>query len=63
MKIKEMLDRRTDLPTFVVHLTRRTADASARANLESMLRQRCIRAINAMGGGHGVLRSRDVRME
>jgi hypothetical protein len=49
MKIKEMLDRRTDLSTFVVHSTRRTGDRNARANLESILRQRRIRAVNAMG--------------
>jgi hypothetical protein len=49
MKIKEMLDRRTDLSTFVVHLTRRTGESSARANLKSILRQRCMRAVSAMG--------------
>lgn len=48
MKVKEMLDRRTDLSTFVVHLTRRTNN-SARWNLTNILKQRCIYALNPMG--------------
>ena len=52
MKIKEMLDRRTDLSTFVVHLTRCT-ESTAAANMVSMLREHRIRAMTAMGAASG----------
>jgi hypothetical protein len=37
MDIKEILRRRTDLSTFLVHLTRTSADLSAADRLESIL--------------------------
>lgn len=54
MKIREMLDRRTDLSTFVVHLTKRTT-SSARENLRSILKGQTIRAVSAMGAAAGRL--------
>lgn len=49
MKIREMLNRRTDLSTFVVHLTRQVAGNSARQNLRNILSEQRIRAVTAMG--------------
>lgn len=44
MTIREVLHRRTDLSTFVVHLTRDTETGIARTNLESIIRERTLRA-------------------
>jgi hypothetical protein len=45
--IEELLQRRTDLSTFVVHFTRdQGRDASARDNLLNILLTRCIEARN-----------------
>jgi hypothetical protein len=44
LTIREVLHRRTDLSTFVVHLTRDTEARSARENLESVIRERTLRA-------------------
>lgn len=49
MKIREMLNRRTDLSTFVVHLTSQHGGNSARQNLRLILSQQRIRALTAMG--------------
>lgn len=46
--IEELLHRRTDLSTFVVHFTRDTG-TSARDNLLSILLNRCIEARNVHG--------------
>lgn len=48
MHVRDMLTRRTDLSTFVVHFTRQTS-RPAHLNLRSMLRDRVIRAVTAMG--------------
>ena len=40
LSIEEVLQRRTDLSTFVVHLTRDTEQGSAAANLRSIIEQR-----------------------
>lgn len=48
MNIREVLNRRTDLSTFVVHLTK-DGDARARENLESIIRNRRIIARTPMG--------------
>jgi Putative abortive phage resistance protein AbiGi, antitoxin len=46
--IQDVLGRRRDLSTFVVHLTRRT-NQSARMNLRAMLKEQRLRAVTAMG--------------
>lgn len=46
--IRDLLARRSDLSTFVVHLTR-TTDRSARSNLESILQDMRIRAKSPFG--------------
>lgn len=48
MRIHELLNRRSDLSSFVVHFTKDT-DQPARANLEAILREGRIRALSAMG--------------
>lgn len=47
--IREVLDRRTDLSTFVVHLTRDKDEQSARQALDTILSERVLRARTAMG--------------
>jgi hypothetical protein len=47
--IKEVLQRRSDLATFVVHFTRRSDAMSAEQNLVQMLVRGCIEARNPMG--------------
>lgn len=47
-RISELLARRSDLSTFVVHLTRRS-EQPARQNLESILRDGCVFARSAFG--------------
>lgn len=49
MKITELLARRTDLSTFLVHLTRATPEASAKGNLLSIIRDDRIRAKSPFG--------------
>lgn len=51
--IGQVLHRRSDLATFVVHFTRRSASATAEENLVQMLVQGCIEARTAMGWGRG----------
>lgn len=48
-QIGEVLNRRTDLSTFVVHLTRSRAGNSARNVLDSIIKSRTLRAESAMG--------------
>jgi hypothetical protein len=48
-KIEDLLQRRTDLSTFLIHLTRDTDGASARSNLLSILRTRKVDAVNDPG--------------
>jgi abortive phage resistance protein AbiGi (putative antitoxin) len=57
MDLPEILNRRSDLSTFLVHSTRNFKGASAKDNLESILRDRCIQARSI----YGYLRSRLVR--
>jgi hypothetical protein len=47
--IEEVLQRRTDLSTFVVHLTRDTGGRTARENLESIIEERTLRAGSPKG--------------
>jgi hypothetical protein len=49
VKIEELLNRRTDLSTFVVHLTKTMGEASGADNLRSILTGRVIRAVRPMG--------------
>jgi hypothetical protein len=61
LDIREVLNRRSDLSTFVVHLTRRTEDAvSARSNLESIIRERTLRAASPLGWAKAEDDSQDV---
>lgn len=48
-KIEDLLHRRTDLSTFLVHLTRDSNGLSARENLVSMVDERSIKAMNPLG--------------
>ncbi|GAA4110713.1 hypothetical protein GCM10022215_06050 [Nocardioides fonticola] len=48
-EIEDLLHRRTDLSTFLVHLTRDTKKHGARDNLLSLLEDRTIRARSALG--------------
>lgn len=48
--IRELLNRRNDLSTFVVHLTRqRVPGVSARTTLETIIAERRLRALSPMG--------------
>jgi hypothetical protein len=47
--IRDVLNRRTDLSTFVVHLTRDKGERTARQALDSIIRERVLRAQTAMG--------------
>jgi hypothetical protein len=49
VRIEEVLQRRTDLSTFVVHLTRDTGGRTARENLESIIGERLLRAGSPKG--------------
>lgn len=49
MDIKELLARRSDLSTFLVHLTRDYESMSARDNLKSIVSDRVIEARNPFG--------------
>lgn len=48
-EIEDLLHRRTDLGTFLVHLTRDTQEWEARDNLLSLLKERTIRARTPLG--------------
>jgi Protein of unknown function (DUF2743). len=58
VEIGDLLNRRTDLSTFIVHLTRDAGGASAKDNLKSILAGGTIEARKAMGwlgtGVHGL---------
>ena len=57
--IEELLNRRTDLSTFVVHLTKDTEDGpTASQNLRSILKSKTIRAVRPMGWAHVQARRR-----
>jgi hypothetical protein len=49
MKIEEILHRRTDLSTFIVHLTRDSGDATAQENLSAIIEDRILFAKTPMG--------------
>jgi hypothetical protein len=53
--IEELLHRRTDLSTFLVHFTRSYNRRSARSNLVSILRQRRIEARSVYGMADGLV--------
>jgi hypothetical protein len=48
-RIEDLLQRRSDLSTFLVHLTRDSADRTARDNLLAILLERELKAISPMG--------------
>ena len=48
-QIREVLNRRTDLSTFVVHLTRDREECSARQALDSIISEQTLRAGGPMG--------------
>jgi hypothetical protein len=52
--IENLLHRRTDLSTFVVHFTRDTADSSASSNLLSILRSHRLEARSVYGMGRAL---------
>lgn len=61
MDVTELLARRTDLSTFLVHLTRRGTDGRLPGrNLKSILRQRVIEARSAFGPAATKLRGADL---
>jgi hypothetical protein len=49
LQIREVLNRRSDLSTFVVHLTRSRDNVSARDRLAAILAERRIEAVTPMG--------------
>jgi hypothetical protein len=49
LQIREVLNRRSDLSTFVVHLTRSRDNVSARDRLAGILEERRIKAFTPMG--------------
>jgi Putative abortive phage resistance protein AbiGi, antitoxin len=49
LQIRDVLNRRGDLSTFVVHLTRTAGGVSAKERLESILAERRFRATTSMG--------------
>jgi hypothetical protein len=51
--IRDVLNRRTDLSTFVVHLTRDRDGWSARQVLDAIIRERLARAYTPMGWARG----------
>lgn len=56
--IGDVLNRRSDLSTFLVHLTRNTPEGtSARENLTAILRDGTLRALSAMGWARDVART------
>lgn len=57
MEIQDLLNRRSDLSTFVVHLTKATAQGTASDNLKSILAAGCIEARSAMGWTRGLAAS------
>jgi len=54
-QIEELLHRRTDLSTFVIHWTRDYEGVPARENLKTILASHNIEARNPMGVGHRTL--------
>lgn len=56
--IPEVVARRSDLGTFLVHLTRGNDDPDARANLLSILNSRVLSARSAYGSAVGALEKR-----
>jgi hypothetical protein len=58
--IREVLSRRSDLSTFLVHFTRRTDDGrSPRQNLKSILKDQTIQARTPFGPAASLLEGRD----
>ena len=49
MKIQEILARRSDLSTFLVHLTRDTKDSTAKEKLSRILSDQRLRALSPFG--------------
>lgn len=54
--IEDILHRRTDLSTFVIHWTKDQDEHQARDNLVSILTDRTIKAFTAMGGAVHILK-------
>jgi Putative abortive phage resistance protein AbiGi, antitoxin len=49
VEIRELLNHRTDLSSFIVHFTRKTTGGSPRANLRRILRKKVLEARNPFG--------------
>src|ERR1700722_16553225 len=59
LRIQEVLARRSDLSTFLVHLSRTFGDLNARQRLESILLGGSIEASSPFGQAVTLLRQRD----
>lgn len=60
MRIEEILARRSDLSTFLVHLTRDTGTNFAENNLKAILEDGYIKAFNAFGPGAKALAKKNL---
>jgi hypothetical protein len=60
MDIHKILARRTDLSTFLVHLTRSNQSSTARQNLENIIRTRKLIASSAFGHASAALKKAKV---
>lgn len=58
LTIRELLARRTDLSTFVVHLTRKFKNVAAPGNLKSILKSGRIEARSSFGSAVDLLKKR-----
>ena len=63
MKIDDVVSRRTDLSTFLVHFTRDSADESARSNLISILTKGSLEARTPFGQAVKVLKAKKLSTE
>jgi hypothetical protein len=57
MDLNSLLRRRTDLSTFLVHLTKSSAGTSAEQNLKSIIKAGRIDAVSPMGHAVALLKS------
>jgi hypothetical protein len=62
MNIRDLLNRMSDLSTFLVHLTRDYDDIKARDNLKQILESRKLEARNVYGHLKGRIRGRNASM-
>ena len=62
-QIEDILRRRTDLSTFLVHLTRSHENRSAKDRLKTIVKDECLRVGAPMGHAHGALADAGVSVE